>query len=130
MFVLGNGRQRKIISKSSSGLTKGMTFVLLVLEWLLAHSIWFWIRTALIMGKSFIYFSMHSDFCTKTTTQSKKIIYRDSKKDAENMHTILSIQIFPNSIYKCSILSFLVTPARSLSISGLKSQVLQLPFLT
>ena len=111
MFVLGNGRQRKIISKSSSGLTKGMTFVLLVLEWLLAHSIWFWMRTALIMEKSFIYFSMHSDFCTKTTTQSKKIIYRVSKKGCRKYSYNFEYSNFQIYLGRATFICYNIIPA-------------------
>ena len=51
------------------------------------------------MGKSFIGFSTHLVLLMKTTTQTKKIIYRVSKKDAENIHAIQSIPIFKYILY-------------------------------
>ena len=51
------------------------------------------------MGKSFIRFTLHLVFLMKTTVQTKKIIYRVSKKDAENIHEIQSIPTFKYILY-------------------------------
>ena len=51
------------------------------------------------MGKSFIHFTLHLVYLMKTTAQTKKIIYRVSKKDAETIHGIQSIPIFKYILY-------------------------------